>query len=76
MLKTVIYIARRHLSAIKGQKKYRRAIQGLLKPIRCPHCRVKTRQVRVRKPWARKCLACRQLITGTKVVQSPAQVAA
>jgi hypothetical protein len=76
MLKTVTYIHRRFLSAIRGQKKFLRQLQGLLKPVRCPHCRVFTRQVRVQKPWGRQCLACRQRITWTKVLAPPAKVAA
>lgn len=64
MANRVTYVARYFLWAIRGQKKHRRQILGLLKPVRCRNCRLFTRQVRIRMPWSRKCLACHQIIGG------------
>lgn len=60
----VSYIDRFYPSAIRFygsrtvQKKHRRAMQGLLLPVRCPMCREYTRQRPAKAKGLRRCLSC------------------
>lgn len=53
------------------QKKHWRALVGLLKPVTCPTCRQRTRQV-AEAEHARRCLGCQTVFAEGRVIQGPA----